>query len=79
MEFKIEHQWGEVWAKPPDWFPITGRVSKRGTVSIGMGDQGIIMSWLTGSKMPSVLEGKKDWFLDKASPQRFVKAELEKR
>jgi glycine/D-amino acid oxidase-like deaminating enzyme len=74
IPFSIEHTWGECWAKPKDWLPIMGKVSKRAAVSIGMGDQGIIMSWLCGSKMPAVLDGKGDWFTERASPQRFKTA-----
>jgi gamma-glutamylputrescine oxidase len=73
VEFTIEHQWGEVWSKPPDWIPILGKVRKNVAVAIGMGDQGIIMSWLSGSKMPRILDGKGDWFTSMASPQRFMK------
>lgn len=70
IPFTIEHTWGECWAKPLDYLPIMGKVSKRTAVSIGMGDQGIIMSWLCGSKMPSIFAGKSDWFTESASPQR---------
>lgn len=69
--FKIERQWGEAWSKPPDWIPMVGKVAKHVTASIGMGDQGIIMSWLSGSKMPMILKGGSDWFTDMASPSRF--------
>ena len=73
VEFTIEHQWGEVWSKPPDWIPIVGRVTNNIVVAIGMGDQGIIMSWLSGSKLPRVLDGKGDWFTQLSTPQRFLK------
>jgi glycine/D-amino acid oxidase-like deaminating enzyme/nitrite reductase/ring-hydroxylating ferredoxin subunit len=71
VDFTMEHQWGEAWAKPPDWIPIVGKVSNHVWVAVGMGDQGIIMSWLSGSKMPMLIEGKSDWFTEMASPQRF--------
>jgi len=71
IDFRIEHQWGEVWSKAPDWRPIVGKVSENTVVAIGMGDQGIIMSWLTGRKVPGILEGKGDWFAEFASPKRF--------
>jgi glycine/D-amino acid oxidase-like deaminating enzyme len=76
LEFELDQQWGEVWAKPKDWMPIAGMVSTNVAVSIGMGDQGIIMSWLVGKKMPQLLEGKKDWFGELASPQRFGEVTL---
>jgi len=73
IPFTIDHTWGEVWAKPADWLPIMGKVSHRTAVSIGMGDQGIIMSWLCGSKMRDVFAGKSDWFIESSSPKRFSK------
>ncbi|MDA4125396.1 MAG: FAD-binding oxidoreductase [Thaumarchaeota archaeon] len=71
VEFTIEQQWGEAWAKPRDWFPIVGKVAENITAAVGMGDQGIIMSWLSGSKVPGILQGKGDWFAERASPGRF--------
>ena len=71
LDFKIEQQWGDIWAKPKDWFPIVGKVSKSVAVAIGMGDQGIVMSWLTGKNIADILEGRKSWFSDMASPNRF--------
>ncbi|HEV2137691.1 MAG TPA: FAD-dependent oxidoreductase [Nitrososphaerales archaeon] len=71
VEFKTEQQWGEAWSKPPDWIPIVGKVSEHITSAIGMGDQGIIMSWLSGSKIPMIINGGSDWFTDMASPSRF--------
>ncbi len=71
VEFKTEQQWGESWSKPADWIPIVGKVSKHVTAAIGMGDQGIIMSWLSGSKIPMIINGGSDWFTEMASPSRF--------
>ena len=71
VEFKIEQQWGEAWSKPPDWIPIVGKVSEHVTSAIGMGDQGIIMSWLSDSKIPMIIKGGSDWFTEMASPTRF--------
>lgn len=71
IDFQTDQIWGENWSKPRDWMPIVGKVSKRTAVAIGMGDQGIIMSWLSGKKMPGILEGKTDWFTEMTSPQRF--------
>jgi hypothetical protein len=34
-------------------------------------DQGIIMSWLSGSRIPMVINGGSDWFTEMASPSRF--------
>ena len=69
--FETDQTWGENWAKPRDWLPILGRVSKRTAVAVGMGDQGIIMSWVCGKKIPGILEGKSDWFTESTSPSRF--------
>ncbi|MDA4118986.1 MAG: FAD-binding oxidoreductase [Thaumarchaeota archaeon] len=71
VEFKTERQWGEAWSKPSDWIPIVGKVSEHVTAAIGMGDQGIIMSWLSGSKIPMIINGGSDWFTEMASPTRF--------
>ncbi len=71
VEFITDHIWGENWSKPSDWLPILGKVSNRVAVAKGMGDQGIIMSWLSGKKIPGILEGKADWFTEMTSPQRF--------
>jgi glycine/D-amino acid oxidase-like deaminating enzyme len=71
VEFKTEQQWGEAWSKPADWIPIVGKVSEHVTSAIGMGDQGIIMSWLSGSRIPMVINGGSDWFTEMASPSRF--------
>lgn len=69
--FETDRIWGENWSKPRDFLPILGRVSKRTAVAVGMGDQGIIMSWVCGKKIPGILEGKSDWFTESASPGRF--------
>lgn len=71
VDFQIDKQWGESWSKPADWVPIVGKVADHVTVAKGMGDQGIIMSWLSGSKIPMILKGGGDWFTKMASPQRF--------
>jgi gamma-glutamylputrescine oxidase len=71
VEFRTEQQWGEAWSKPPDWIPIVGKVSEHVTSAVGMGDQGIIMSWLSGSKIPMIINGGSDWFTEMASPSRF--------
>lgn len=64
--------WGE-WARTKDWLPIMGRVSERVACSIAMGDQGIVMEITCGSKMPKLVRGEKDRFLDIVSPNRLTK------
>jgi glycine/D-amino acid oxidase-like deaminating enzyme len=71
IRFDIEQQWGDIWAKPSDWRPIVGKVGQNFSVAIGMGDQGIIMSWVTGKNIQAVLEEKSNWFTQMASPDRF--------
>jgi glycine/D-amino acid oxidase-like deaminating enzyme len=72
VDFKIDKNYGEVWTKPRDWVPIFGKAKGRIYVAIGMGDQGIVMSWLSGSKMPGLLRNKEDWFTELAGPGRFL-------
>lgn len=73
VDFIIDKNYGEVWTKPRDLVPILGRANGRVSVAIGMGDQGIIMSWLSGSKMPGIMQGKDDWFTQMTKPGRFAK------
>jgi glycine/D-amino acid oxidase-like deaminating enzyme len=74
IEFKVEKTWGESWAKASDWMPIVGKINDNIMVAIGMGDQGIIMGWLSGQKIVDLVEGKDNWFLQMTSPQRFSSA-----
>jgi glycine/D-amino acid oxidase-like deaminating enzyme len=75
IQFNVEQQWGDIWAKPADWKPIVGKVQRNVSVAIGMGDQGIIMSWVTGKNIQAVIEGKSNWFTDMASAKRFEQKE----
>ncbi len=69
--FEVRDQWGDVWAKTRDWLPIVGKVTPNILVAIGMGDQGIVTSWVAGRHMAKAVEGGRDWFLDLATPRRF--------
>ncbi|QQG48558.1 MAG: FAD-binding oxidoreductase [archaeon] len=71
VEFSTDQIWGENWSKPRDWRPLLGMLTMRTALAAGMGDQGIIMSWLSGSKVPGLLKGEQDWFTDLTSPRRF--------
>ncbi len=71
VNFNIEQQWGDIWAKTMDWLPIVGKVSPHIGVVVGMGDQGIVMSWTSSKHIVNALEEKNDWFLDMTSPKRF--------
>ena len=75
LDFRVEHEWGDVWAKTHDWLPIVGRVTPRVAVAIAMGDQGIIMSWVSAAHITKSLEGERDWFLEMVSPRRFYGSE----
>jgi len=76
VDFVTDKVWGEDWSKPGDLAPMVGMVTSRVAVAKGMGDQGIIMSWLSGKKMPGILAGKADWFTKLAYPLRFGPAKL---
>ncbi len=71
VEFDREFQWGDSWAKTTDLLPIVGPVTKRVYAAIGMGDEGIVMGFATGSRMPLIFDGKADPILRLTSPRRF--------
>ena len=69
--FEPEYQWGDSWAKTRDLLPIAGPVSKRVYAAVAMGDEGIVMGFTIGSRMPLILERKTDPILQLTSPSRF--------
>lgn len=69
--FEREYQWGDSWAKTKDLLPIVGPVSKRVYAAIAMGDEGIVMAFTLGGRMPLTLEQKTDPMLQLTSPSRF--------
>lgn len=69
--FKVDQQWGDIWAKTHDWLPIVGKVTPRVVVALAMGDQGTTMSWVTGMHITNAVEARKDSFLEMVSPSRF--------
>lgn len=71
LDFVVDKWWGETWAKTSDYVPIVGKVSDHVTVATGMGDQGVVMGWLSGSKVPMIIQGKEDWYTRAASPSRI--------
>lgn len=71
--FTIDKQWGDSWAKSKDWLPIIGKVRANIYVAIAMGDQGIVMGYTAGRKMPMLISGKQDEFLKLTSNKRFSK------
>jgi gamma-glutamylputrescine oxidase len=70
-EFDFASKWGGSWAKSSDMLPIAGRVTEKTLAAVAMGDQGIVMGFTCGSKMPEAIDGRKDAFLEMVSPARF--------
>lgn len=71
LDFVVERQWGDSWAKTKDWLPIVGEVEPNVLVAKAIGDQGIVMGWTAGRKMPLAYRGETDAFLDLTTPRRF--------
>jgi gamma-glutamylputrescine oxidase len=71
INFEREIQWGDSWAKTEDLLPIAGPVSKKVYAAVAMGDEGIVMGFTVGSKMPLIFERKTDPIIELASPSRF--------
>jgi len=71
VDFQQEYQWGDSWAKTRDLLPIAGPVSKRVYAAVAMGDEGIVMAFAVGSKMPLIFEKKEDPIIQLTSPTRF--------
>jgi len=71
VEFKREHQWGDSWSKTRDLLPIIGPVSKRVYAAVAMGDEGVVMGFVAGNRMPLALEQRADPILEMTSPKRF--------
>jgi glycine/D-amino acid oxidase-like deaminating enzyme len=71
LDFQVARQWGDSWAKTKDWLPLLGPVKPNVLVAKAMGDQGIVMGWTSGRKMPALVRGERDAFLELATPGRF--------
>lgn len=69
--FDKDVQWGDSWARSKDWLPIVGSVGQDIFAAMAMGDQGIVMGFTAGRKMPLLIEKKGDAFLELTSPARF--------
>ncbi len=72
VSFEPEYQWGDSWAKTEDLLPIAGPVSKKVYAAVAMGDEGIVMGFTIGSRMPRIFEQKTDPILQLTSPNRFT-------
>lgn len=72
-----EFVYGDSWFQTKDYIPIVGNTknlqngSENIFVSIAMGEQGIVAGFTSGRKIPKLLEGKRDIFLEMSSPNRF--------
>ena len=71
VSLEREYQWGDSWSKTKDLLPIVGPVSNRVHAAIAMGDEGIVMGFAAGRRMPLSFEGKADSILKLTSPKRF--------
>lgn len=71
VDFDIEQKRFGSWAKSSDTLPIFGKVSENVIAAIAMGDQGIVMGLTCGRKALSVIENRKDDFLEMTDPKRF--------
>jgi glycine/D-amino acid oxidase-like deaminating enzyme len=71
VPFEIQYRWGESWAKTSDLLPIAGSLTKRVYAAVAMGDEGVVMGFAIGNRMPFALEGGNDPLLAMASPSRF--------
>jgi glycine/D-amino acid oxidase-like deaminating enzyme len=72
--FDRQYQWGESWSKTEDMLPIVGPVSDRVCAAVAMGDEGIVMGFTIGKKIPLALKQQSDPILRMASPSRFSKS-----
>jgi glycine/D-amino acid oxidase-like deaminating enzyme len=72
IRFEREHQWGDSWSKTKDLLPIIGRVSNLVHAAVAMGDEGIVMGFVAGSRMPLSFEDRVDPILKLTSPKRFA-------
>lgn len=72
VSFEPEYQWGDSWGKTNDLLPIAGPVSKRVYAAMAMGDEGIVMGFTIGSRMPRIFEQKTDPILQLTPPSRFT-------
>jgi glycine/D-amino acid oxidase-like deaminating enzyme len=70
--FERQYQWGESWSKTVDMLPIVGPVTDRVYAAVAMGDEGIIMGFTVGKKIPLALKQRPDRILRIMSPRRFT-------
>jgi len=74
VNFDVQYQWGDSWSKTKDLLPIAGRLTDRVYAAVAMGDEGIVMGFTTGGRMPLAFDGRNDPILRMISPTRFSTA-----
>jgi glycine/D-amino acid oxidase-like deaminating enzyme len=73
VTFEVEHRWGESWSKTTNLLPIAGPLSDHVYAAVAMGDEGIVMGFTIGGRMPLAFSGRDDAILRMTSPNRFVR------
>ena len=74
VSFEAQYRWGDSWSKTEDLLPIAGRLTDRVYAAVAMGDEGIVMGFTVGGRMPLAFDGRKDSILRMISPTRFSTA-----
>lgn len=73
VKFQRNKTIGDAWSKTLDWLPIVGTVKKNISVSVAMGDQGIVMGFTSGKNIAKLINGETTNFLEMTKPKRFLK------
>ena len=74
VSFDVQYRWGDSWSKTTDLLPIAGPLTDRVYAAVAMGDEGIVMGFTAGGRMPLAFDGRKDPILSMMSPTRFRRA-----
>ena len=74
VSFEVQYRWGDSWSKTADLLPIAGPLTDRVYAAVAMGDEGIVMGFTVGSRMPLAFDGREDPILRMISPTRFPRA-----
>ena len=74
VSFEVQYRWGDSWSKTKDLLPIAGRLTDRVYSAVAMGDEGIVMGFTVGDRMPLAFDDRKDPILRMMSPNRFSAA-----
>jgi hypothetical protein len=74
VSFDVQYRWGDSWSKTKDLLPIAGPLTDRVYAAVAMGDEGIVMGFTVGGRMPLAFDGRKDAILRMMSPTRFSAA-----